>query len=145
MTLFLALIGAGGRVLVPVLTQQVIDKGIDTETGVIDMGEVWRLSAIAFVLLLITTFTNWMTRIRLARSAEGALARLRGRVFDHIHRLSIARHTENRRGVLVAARDIRRRDAVELLRLGRDRLGRQPVDDDGRRPHDARSTTGGWP
>jgi putative ABC transport system ATP-binding protein len=101
-TICLALVGAGGRVLVPVITQQVIDKGIDTETGTVDMGEVWRLCSIAFVLLLITTFTNWKTRTRLARSAEGALARLRGRVFDHIHRLSIARHTENRRGVLVS-------------------------------------------
>jgi len=101
-TILLALIGAGGRVLVPILTQQVIDKGIDTDTGGIDMAAVWRLSGIAFVVLLLTTLTNWLTRIRLARSAETALAGLRRRVFDHVHRLSIARHTESRRGVLVA-------------------------------------------
>jgi putative ABC transport system ATP-binding protein len=63
---------------------------------------VWRLSGIAFVILLLTTVANWLTRTRLARSAEGALAGLRSRVFDHIHRLSIARHTESRRGVLVS-------------------------------------------
>ena len=54
------------------------------------------------VALAVTTVANWLTRVRLARAAERALANLRSRVFDHIHRLSIARHTENRRGVLVA-------------------------------------------
>ena len=99
-TIGLALLGAGGRVLVPILSQQVIDKGI-TSDGV-DMGVVWRLAAIAVVALTVTTGANWLTRVRLARAAERALANLRSRVFDHIHRLSVARHTENRRGVLVA-------------------------------------------
>ena len=99
-TIALALVGAGGRVLVPVLTQQVIDRGI-TDDGV-DMGIVWRLAAIAVVALVVTTVTNWRTRVRLARSAETALAGLRAQAFDHIHQLSIARHTESRRGVLVA-------------------------------------------
>jgi putative ABC transport system ATP-binding protein len=99
-TIALALVGAGGRVLVPVLTQQIIDRGI-TEDGV-RMGTVWRLSAIAAAALAVTTVTNWRTRVRLARAAETALANLRRRVFDHVHRLSIARHTESRRGTLVA-------------------------------------------
>jgi putative ABC transport system ATP-binding protein len=99
-TIGLALIGAGGRVLVPVLTQQIIDRGIGSDG--VDMGTVWRLSALAGLALAVTTVTNWRTRVRLARSAEAALANLRSHAFDHIHRLSIARHTENRRGVLVA-------------------------------------------
>jgi putative ABC transport system ATP-binding protein len=99
-TIALALLGAGGRVLVPILSQQVIDKGI-TADGV-RMDIVWRLAAIAVVALSVTTAANWLTRVRLARAAERALANLRSRVFDHIHRLSVARHTENRRGVLVA-------------------------------------------
>jgi putative ABC transport system ATP-binding protein len=99
-TIALALVGAGGRVLVPVLTQQIIDRGI-TDDGV-RMGTVWRLSGLAAIALVVTTLTNWRTRVRLARAAETALANLRRRVFDHVHRLSIARHTENRRGVLVA-------------------------------------------
>jgi len=100
-TIALALIGAGGRVLIPVLTQQVIDKGIGAEGGV-DMGTVWTLAAVAAVVLVLTTVTNWLTRVRLARSAETALAGLRRQVFDHVHRLSLARHTQHRRGVLVA-------------------------------------------
>lgn len=99
-TIALALVGAGGRVLVPILVQQVIDRGIG-ERGV-DLDVVWRLSGVALVVLAATTVVNWLTRTRLATSSEGALAALRGRVFDHIHRLSIARHTENRRGVLVS-------------------------------------------
>lgn len=98
-TITLALIGAGGRVLVPVLTQQVIDRGITPEG--VEVGTVWRLSVLAMLILVLTTLTNWRTRVRLARAAERALANLRNRVFDHIHRLSIARHTESRRGVLV--------------------------------------------
>jgi ATP-binding cassette subfamily B protein len=99
-TILLALIGAGGRVLVPVLTQQVIDRGV--AEGRVDMGQVWRMTVLAIGALSITTTTNWRTRVRLARAAEGALANLRSRVFGHVHQLSIARHTENRRGVLVA-------------------------------------------
>ena len=100
LTIGLALVGAGGRVLVPVLTQQIIDRGISGEG--VRMATVWRLAAIAAAALAVTTVTNWRTRVRLARAAETALANLRGRVFDHVHKLSIARHTENRRGVLVA-------------------------------------------
>ena len=101
-TIGLALVGAFGRVLIPVLTQQVIDRGLGGGEGDVDMPTVWTLAGIAFGMLIVTTITNWMTRARLARSAETALAGLRRKVFDHIHRLSIARHTENRRGVLVA-------------------------------------------
>jgi ATP-binding cassette, subfamily B, bacterial len=99
-TIALALLGAGGRVLVPVLSQQVIDKGITSEGVRMDL--VWRLAAIATVALAVTTGANWLTRVRLARAAERALANLRSKAFDHIHKLSVARHTENRRGVLVA-------------------------------------------
>ena len=101
-TIGLALVGAFGRVLIPVLTQQVIDRGLGAGEGDVDMETVWGLAAISMGVLVVTTITNWMTRVRLARSAETALAGLRRKAFDHIHRLSIARHTESRRGVLVA-------------------------------------------
>ncbi len=102
-TVGLALLGAGGRVLVPVLTQQVIDRGIrGGQPGDVDMPLVLGLAAVSLVVLSLTTLTNWLTRTRLARAAETALAGLRRRVFDQVHRLSIARHTENRRGVLVS-------------------------------------------
>ena len=59
-TILLALIGAGGRVLVPVLTQQVIDRGVSE--GGVEMGEVWRLTGLAVAALTVTTTTNWRTR-----------------------------------------------------------------------------------
>ena len=101
-TVALALVGAFGRVLIPVLTQQVIDRGLGSGEGDVDMETVWLLAAVALVVLVLTTVTNWLTRARLARSAETALAGLRRKVFDHVHKLSVARHTESRRGVLVA-------------------------------------------
>jgi putative ABC transport system ATP-binding protein len=99
-TVGLALLGAGGRVLLPIITQQVIDRGISADA--VDMGTVWSLAGAGVAVLVLTTVANWLTRARLARAAETALASLRQDVFDHIHKLSIARHTESRRGVLVA-------------------------------------------
>src|SRR5688572_33218737 len=76
-TILLALIGAGGRVLVPVLTQQVIDRGV--AEGGVDMGEVWQLTGLAVAALAVTATTNWRTRVRLARSrSEERRCRERG-------------------------------------------------------------------
>jgi putative ABC transport system ATP-binding protein len=103
-TLLFALLGAGGRVLVPILTQQVIDRGIvnGAEGGATDvqLGTVWTLAGVALALLVLTTVLSWQTRVRLARAAETALAALRRRVFDHVHRLSVAHHTSQQRGTL---------------------------------------------
>ena len=82
------------------LVQQVLDKGF-TDAGV-DLGVIYRLSAIAVVLLLATGVTTAVTQRRLATASETALSALRTRAFSHIHRLSLATLTNEKRGVLVA-------------------------------------------
>jgi putative ABC transport system ATP-binding protein len=100
-TVGLALIGAAGRVVIPVLTQQVIDRGLTGADGV-RPGIVFALCGAALGLVVITMLIVRLTRVRLARASEDALYRLRTDAFDHIHQLSVAHHTDERRGALVS-------------------------------------------
>ena len=101
LTVLLAFLGTGGRLAVPILIQQAIDKGF--VNGQVDMkrhrpavrhrhggrhrrrhGHVGRPSS------------AWRVR------AEEALFGLRVQVFDHILAMDLADHEEERRGSLVA-------------------------------------------
>ena len=100
-TWLLAAVGATGRVVVPILLQQAIDKGITGDDGV-RMGLVGALAAVAAVALLIASLAQRTAVVRLGRRSEQALYLLRARLIAHIHRLSLADHNEERRGALVA-------------------------------------------
>lgn len=100
-TIVLALVGAAGRVVVPVLVQQVLDRGVLAPGGV-DVGFVVWASAVAALLVLGVMVASRITYLRVVRIAEEALADLRVRAFAHIHRLSVAELDETRRGVLTA-------------------------------------------
>lgn len=99
-TIFLALLSAAGRVVTPILTQQVIDRGL--VPGAIRVGVVAALAGAAAVVVVLTALTVRATHRRLARSSEEALYHLRVRTFAHIHQLSLAHHTEEHRGTLVS-------------------------------------------
>ena len=99
-TLGLALVGALGRVVIPILVQQAIDKGF-TPDGV-KVGVVVRLAAFAAIAILVATVAQRSAVYRLGRRSEEALYGLRVRLFEHIHRLSLADHSEERKGALVA-------------------------------------------
>ena len=100
-TWLLAGIGAVGRVVVPVLLQQAIDRGIVGEESVrVDL--VSMLAAVAAVALIISGIAQRQAVVRLGTRSEEALYQLRGRLIGHIHRLSLADHNEERRGALVA-------------------------------------------
>ncbi|MDO8390025.1 MAG: ABC transporter ATP-binding protein [Actinomycetota bacterium] len=100
LTLWLALVGAGGRVVIPVLVQQAIDRGF-TESGV-KVGIITVMAIVAVVLVSVATWAQRTAVLRLGRRSEEALYSLRVRLFEHIHRLSIADHSEERKGALVA-------------------------------------------
>ncbi len=100
-TWVLAAIGATGRVVVPVLLQQAIDKGIMDEDGV-QVGVVTSLAAVAAVALVIAGVAQRQAVVRLGQRSEQALYHLRARLIAHIHRISLADHNEERRGALVA-------------------------------------------
>ncbi len=99
-TIGLALAGAAGRVVVPVLIQQAIDHGITP--GAVDVAAVTRLCIIGVAVVLVAAVAQREAMRRLGIRSEHALYGLRVRLFDHIHRLSLAEHAEERRGALVA-------------------------------------------
>ena len=100
LTLVLAMIGAGGRLVVPILVQQAIDKGV-TPDGV-DVGLVTHMAIIGVIAIVVCSTAQRFAVVRLATRSEHALYGLRTRAFAHIHDLSIADHAEERRGSLVA-------------------------------------------
>ena len=95
------LFAAVGRLIVPVMVQLVLDHGVIGPDGY-RPGVVWTLSLAALATVLVVAAASRFALIRLAQMAESVLLALRVRAFEHIHRLSLATHTESRRGVLVA-------------------------------------------
>ncbi len=100
LTICFAVVGAAGRVVIPITIQQGIDHGF-TSDGV-RMGFIGALAAISAAAIVIGSFGQALAVRRLGRRSEGALYDLRVRVIAHIHRLSLADHSEERRGALVS-------------------------------------------
>ncbi len=100
-TWLLAAVGAGGRVVVPILIQQSIDRGIVGQDGV-RIRLVAVFAAIAAVSLIVAGICQRTAIVRLGRRSEQALHDLRSRLIGHVHRLSLADHNDERRGALVA-------------------------------------------
>lgn len=100
LTLAFAMVGAGGRVVIPILVQQAIDRGF--RHGEVQVDTVAWLAAIGVVVVAIATVCQRTAVLRLGLRSEEALFGLRVRLFEHIHRLSIADHNEERKGSLVA-------------------------------------------
>jgi len=105
LTLFFAVVGAGGRVVIPITIQQAIDHGF-TDNGSngteVRMGFIVALAAISAGAIMVGSLGQALAVRRLGRRSEDALYDLRVRVIAHIHRLSLADHGEERRGALVA-------------------------------------------
>ena len=96
-----AFLSAFGRLVIPVLMQQILDKGVRGTQG-FRPEIVYPVGAFGLVLVVGIAFLQKATYLRFLRAAENSLAGLRVRVFSHIHRLSIAEHTDSRKGILVA-------------------------------------------
>lgn len=94
-------VGAGGRVVVPIMIQQAIDRGIVGQDEV-RVDRVAVFGAVAAVALLIAGVAQRTAMVRLGARSEQALFDLRRRLIAHIHRLSLADHNDERRGGLVA-------------------------------------------
>lgn len=101
MTLLMDIAAAAGRVLVPVLVQQIIDRGLTGPEG-FRPGFVYPACGLAAVLLAGVYLAQRTAYVRLVTAAERALCTLRVRAFEHIHRLSVAEQTRTRRGVFVS-------------------------------------------
>ena len=99
-TFFLAVIGSLARVAVPILIQQSIDNGL--QPGNVRVGYICGLGAVAAVAVVSTAWALRTAVLRLGISAEQGLYTIRVKLYDHIHRLSLADHNEERRGALVS-------------------------------------------
>jgi ATP-binding cassette, subfamily B, bacterial len=100
-TVVMAVATAVGKLAVPVLIQQILDRGVLDDAG-FRPEFVYPACAAAAVLITVLYLVSRATYLRMVRASEGSLLGLRVRTFDHIHRLSMAEHGDQRRGALVA-------------------------------------------
>jgi len=100
-TVLLAIAATSGRVIVPIVVQQVIDKGIAAPGGP-NLGVVRWAVAAAGVAVLLTAVAGYLMNVRLYRTTEGGLRTLRVKAFRHVHDLSILHQATERRGSLVS-------------------------------------------
>jgi ATP-binding cassette subfamily B protein len=98
-TVIVSLAAAVANLVAPVLIQQIFDHGF---RGGFRPGFVFGICGISFVLVAGTYAAGRAAARRLVRASEEALMELRVRGFEHIHRLSIASQSQERRGVFVA-------------------------------------------
>jgi putative ABC transport system ATP-binding protein len=98
-TVVVSIAAAISSLVVPVLIQQIFDHGFD---GGFRPTFVYGMCAAAFVLVVVSYVAGRTAGRRLARASEEALMELRVRGFEHIHRLSIAAQSGEKRGVFVA-------------------------------------------
>ncbi|MCU1429517.1 MAG: transporter ATP-binding protein [Actinomycetia bacterium] len=96
-----AIVAAAGKLAIPVLIQVILDRGVLNSKGYRPVF-VPVTCAIAVLITIGVLAISRFTYYRLVRAAEQALCNLRVRVFEHIHRLSMAEHTTTRRGVFVS-------------------------------------------
>jgi ATP-binding cassette subfamily B protein len=85
--------------LTPFLVQQVFDHGFE---GGFRPRFVYGICAAALSLVVLTFAASRAAARRLVRASEQALFELRVKTFEHIHRLSIAEQSDEKRGVFVA-------------------------------------------
>lgn len=97
-TVVISLAATTASLVVPVLIQQIFDHGFD---GGFHSTFVYTVCGIALTVLVVGYLAGRIAGRRLARASETALATLRVRTFAHIHRLSLADQSRERRGVFV--------------------------------------------
>ena len=100
-TLLLALVGTGGRVVVPIAVQQTLDRGLNGPNG-IDLGFVSWMALAAGAAIVMTGLSSYLMTARLFTASERGLATLRIKAFRHVHDLPLLTQSTERRGSLVS-------------------------------------------
>ncbi|MDQ1535018.1 MAG: ATP-binding cassette, subfamily bacterial [Actinomycetota bacterium] len=90
-----------GKLTVPILVQQVLQRGILDPNGFRPV-YVYSAAALATGVIALALWLSRIAYIRLVHAAEDTLYGLRVRVFEHIHRLSLADHNETKKGIFVS-------------------------------------------
>ncbi|MEE6286190.1 ABC transporter ATP-binding protein [Georgenia sp. MJ173] len=100
-TLVLAAVATGGRVVVPIVIQQVTDRAIVDDGGA-GLGAVLPIVLGALGVVVVAGIASSLVNIRLFRSSERGLAQLRTATFRHVHDLAELTQAAERRGSLVS-------------------------------------------
>jgi len=101
LTVLLAVVSTLGSAIVPVVVQKTIDGGLLGD-GSVDRTAVWRYTALAAALVLVTAAAAYWMKLRLYRASENGLADLRVQAFRHVHDLPVLTQDTERRGALVS-------------------------------------------
>jgi putative ABC transport system ATP-binding protein len=100
LTFGFAFLGTGARLVIPILIQQSIDHGL--QPNQVRVSFIAMLGVIGSCCVVISSVSLRVATKRLGTRAEEGLFSLRIKLFDHIHRLSLADHNEEKRGALVS-------------------------------------------
>jgi ATP-binding cassette subfamily B protein len=100
-TLLLAVVSTMGQVVVPIVVQQTLDRGLKGEGGPDVSFMVW-MGVIAATAIAATGVASYAMTARLFNSAERGLATLRIKAFRHVHDLPLLTQNTERRGALVS-------------------------------------------
>jgi putative ABC transport system ATP-binding protein len=98
-TLILSFAVIVATLVVPILIQKIFDDGFD---GGFQAGYVYSICGIALALVTGSYLAGRAAGRRLVTASEQALANLRVRTFAHIHELSVAEQTKEKRGIFVS-------------------------------------------
>ncbi|NYG57944.1 ABC-type multidrug transport system fused ATPase/permease subunit [Nocardioides daedukensis] len=101
LTLFLAVLSTVGQLVVPIVVQQTLDRGLDGPQGP-DTGFMLWMGLLAGCAIVLTSGASYLMTTRLFRSAESGLATLRTKAFRHVHDLPLLTQNTERRGSLVS-------------------------------------------
>ena len=100
LTFGFAFLGTGARLVIPILIQQSIDHGL--QPNQVRVSFIAMRGVIGACCVVISSVSLRVATKRLGTRAEEGLFSLRIKLFDHIHRLSLADHNEEKRGALVS-------------------------------------------
>jgi len=100
LTFGFAFLGTGARLVIPILIQQSIDHGL--QPNQVRVSFIAMLGVIGACCVVISSVSLRVATKRLGTRAEEGLFSLRIKLFDHLHRLSLADHNEEKRGALVS-------------------------------------------
>ena len=100
-TLALAVVASMGQVIVPIVVQQTLDRGLNGPDGP-DVSFTVLMGVLAAVAIAVTSAASYLMTRRLFTTSERGLATLRIKAFRHVHDLPLLTQNTERRGALVS-------------------------------------------
>ncbi len=100
-TFLLAVLATIGQVIIPIVVQQTLDRGLNGSEGP-DVRFMVEMGLLAALAIVVTAVASYFMTSRLFTSAERGLATLRIKAFRHVHDLPVLTQNTERRGALVS-------------------------------------------